>query len=82
MAKRHRHDVRVGQIWRYRDARSYSGSRRVRVVSEGGPGEFVSYRQVVGLESREVGGSFRSRYERFQSAFELLGVPESKEEQP
>ena len=66
-------DVRLGQTWRDRDKRMASGNRRVRVmriVGEGPPAT-VYYQQVVG-NGNLLGSGFRSRYARFQRAFELI----------
>jgi hypothetical protein len=69
--KAEKREVSVGDIWVDRDPRSWSGNRRVKVMSitTGVPAR-VHYRQVVGnsLSTR----AFRSDYERFQRAFRLL----------
>ena len=64
--------VQVGQIWRDRDPRSWSGNRRV-VVLDADPDGKVVYRQVVGpFNDSGDWPTHRSRYQRFQRAFELI----------
>ena len=51
----------------------YSANRRVYVVSTERDGDRVSvyYRQVAGANNEPVGTLYRSKYDRFQRAFDL-----------
>lgn len=72
MGKRILSDVHPGQIWRDRDKRMSSGNRRVRVITVSGPlTPTVAYR-VVGFSGQDLGQMHKSRYERFQRAFDLI----------
>lgn len=72
--KKTRPEVHVGQVWRDRDKRSYSGNRLVRVLSieAGSFATHVYYKQVIGQNRREVDPLFHSQYKRFQDAFDLV----------
>ena len=65
-------DVHAGDVWRDRDRRMMSGNRRVKVTRTAliDGTAYVFYRSVVGANNREIGTEFRSRYERFQRAFD------------
>jgi hypothetical protein len=69
-------DVHAGQIWRDRDKRSFGGNRRVRVeiVTRDGDAVTVCYRQIdrFGSSDGVFSQKFRSRYDRFQRAFDLV----------
>lgn len=82
--KKVRDDVHPGQLWRDRDKRMLSGNRRVRVISTTRDGDhaYVTYSPVFGENNRmmEFERVFKSRYERFQRAFDLITVPSLSEE--
>jgi hypothetical protein len=68
-------EVVVGDVWRDRDPRMWSGNRRVRVTGVRSQvlGEsVVTYKQVVGANNAPTGREFTSRYGRFQRAFEPI----------
>lgn len=68
--KKTRPDVLVGQMWRDRDPRMLSGNRRVRII-DAEPLGHVVYR-AVDYHGTPHGPTFRSQYQRFQRAFEVL----------
>jgi hypothetical protein len=74
--KRVLNDVHAGQVWRDRDKRMLSGNRRVKVdlVRRDGDKVTVIYRPVVGENNCVFPGfgPYRSRYDRFQRAFDLV----------
>jgi len=72
-------DVRLGQTWRDRDKRMASGNRRVRVVGIAGAGgdATVGY-QIVDARNLSLGRCYRSRYDRFQRAFELIAPAQAE----
>lgn len=83
MKRRELSDVHPGQIWRDRDRRMASGNRRVRVMStirEDTGKCFVTYRQI-GSDDCVFDQVFRSCYERFQRAFDLLRVTQEEDGQ-
>jgi hypothetical protein len=62
----------VGDVWRDKDKRSMGGHRTVRVVDvklkhEGDP-DTVFYRDAHGI----INTIYRSRYDRFQRAFDFV----------
>lgn len=63
-----------GQTWRDRDKRMSSGNRRVRVTAtiiDGPKGVWVFYRGI--FSNGEMHGQlFKSRWDRFQRAFDLI----------
>lgn len=63
--KRQRYDVYTGQIWQDRDKRM---ERRVCVVSTSTDGATAT----VNYRNETTGRKYKSRYDRFQSAFDLL----------
>jgi hypothetical protein len=77
--KRDLKDVHAGQIWRDRDKRMLSGNRRVHVESvvrdcdprSLAPRVTVNYR-AVSWNGAPLGPSLKSRYDRFQRAFDLV----------
>jgi hypothetical protein len=76
MPKKERPGVHVGDIWVDRDKRMLSGNRRVRVVSvtrESSGTVDVRYQQIIGVGEyiKAFDPVYRSRYERFQRAFDL-----------
>jgi hypothetical protein len=79
MTKRQLHDVHPGQVWRDRDARMLSGNRRVKVTKCVRDGDKVTvfYRSAVGDNGVPFGAEYKSRYDRFQRAFDI--VPSSVE---
>lgn len=66
------HSVAVGEIWRDRDPRMWSGNRRVVVVCI--TDTHVYYRQVVGDGNAATGREFRSKRDRFPRAFDLINA--------
>lgn len=68
--RKERPEVKVGDIWRDRDPRSWSGNRRVKVVRiEDGR---VFYRQTVGNTNYITEQEYSSKFDRFQRAFDLI----------
>ncbi len=61
---------KVGEIWRDRDKRMWSGNRRVRIhlVFDGA----VTYQQVIGANNENTSRLFRSQLARFSRAFEQV----------
>jgi hypothetical protein len=74
--KRQLTGVHAGDIWRDRDRRMMSGNRLVRVTSvlRDDKGTTVFYRNFAG--NQEWGTTLKSRYERFQRAFDPVKAQE------
>ncbi len=70
-------DVHGGDVWRDRDKRMLSGNRRVKVdrVVRDGDAVTVYYRSAVGQANEPMGSYFKSRYDRFQRAFNRVIPP-------
>jgi hypothetical protein len=67
--------VHAGQVWRDRDKRMLSGNRKVyidRIVGDGD--QVMVYYRPADWHHQPIGKQmYKSRYERFQRAFDLVG---------